>query len=416
MLELTKPSFSSYVSFDIETTGLGAGAQIVEIGAAKVTSGKVTETFSKLVNPTIKMDPRASAVNGITDSMLVAQPPISAVIRDFVSFIGGSILVGHNIKNFDLFYIQSAADREGLSLQNSYFDTMLFARRMRHKFGWTKIGLEYLMHTLSLPRNDAHRALGDSLDVAAFYSKICDPGLQNHISNASKSSGAHSAPGKAWSAWERHIHSQTEQLKRQIRAAQNDTKPVSVDKAASSAKFIGSSSIYTASLTECSCTDYRTRKLPCKHMYRLASELRMHTLRLDISYSEIDNAVLKDEMPAEIRLADPNLEKHLAQCIKFSNEPVLVSKFINQINEALSEKGKIKLQARAITDLLLKNGYLELDEYNQQIASTKGISSGITSMEQQKQTGEKYMQNLYSESGQKLLFKYAIIALHEKLC
>ena len=430
MLERMKPDFSSYVAIDIETTGLGADARIVEIGAAKVIDGAVTDTLSQLVNPSIKMNPSASAVNGITDQMLTGKPPIGSVIKHFAEFVGGHTLVGHNIKQFDLRYILKAAASEGLRLENSYFDTLLFARNMQYKFGWQKASLEYLMQALGLKRNDAHRALGDALDVAQLYSKLQSMTAQGYRAPSRSKALTRNAGDSRWGNWDSHIHNQDEQIKRQIRAAPNDMNPVSVDRAASTAKFGGTDSVHTACLTECSCVDFRTRKLPCKHIYRLASELGLYKLNINISYSEIDNEVLKNirKLKAELRQnpnkakivdaskqSEVNLSQHLEQCVEPTEELIAVTSFISKINAALSEKGKLKLQARSVTDILLKDGYLELDAKGQRVASAKGTLTGISTQEKQKETGEHYTQNLYNKTGQQLLLRYAIIALQENL-
>lgn len=54
---LEQPRFSSFVVFDIETTGTygaanGDGpAEITEIGAVRVVDSQITQLFSELVNP-----------------------------------------------------------------------------------------------------------------------------------------------------------------------------------------------------------------------------------------------------------------------------------------------------------------------------------------------------------------------------
>ena len=41
-----------YVCFDLETTGFGKTAEIIEIGAIKVRDGTTVDKFSELVKPT----------------------------------------------------------------------------------------------------------------------------------------------------------------------------------------------------------------------------------------------------------------------------------------------------------------------------------------------------------------------------
>ena len=45
-----------YVALDLETSGLNPSEnQIIEIGMAKVCDGEITETYSRLLNPSVKI-------------------------------------------------------------------------------------------------------------------------------------------------------------------------------------------------------------------------------------------------------------------------------------------------------------------------------------------------------------------------
>jgi hypothetical protein len=72
--------------------------------------------------------------------------------------------------------------------------------------------------------------------------------------------------------WENIDHKDPEQLKRQKYARRVGI--VMINKKEKAGIFEGScGSIYNASLESCTCTDFEQRKLPCKHIYRLAYEL-----------------------------------------------------------------------------------------------------------------------------------------------
>ncbi len=68
-------------------------------------------------------------------------------------------------------------------------------------------------------------------------------------------------------------HQDGEQAKRIAKAKTAECTPLSVSSETQSGEFSGSSGVYHTTLEECSCVDFRRRKLPCKHMYRLAMEL-----------------------------------------------------------------------------------------------------------------------------------------------
>ena len=79
---------------------------------------------------------------------------------------------------------------------------------------------------------------------------------------------------KDWSDWDYSVHCDKAQTDRQSRAT---TYPFSfkINKQSKSARFSSSTSLpyYDTTLSSCTCMDFQERKLPCKHIYRLALEL-----------------------------------------------------------------------------------------------------------------------------------------------
>lgn len=64
-----------------------------------------------------------------------------------------------------------------------------------------------------------------------------------------------------------------EQVSRIASSKKAECTPVSVDREKQTGIFSGSHGVYNTSLEKCNCGDYVRRRLPCKHMYRLAAEL-----------------------------------------------------------------------------------------------------------------------------------------------
>ena len=60
-----------FIAFDVETTGLFNDDRIVELGAVVFEEGVVASRFGTLVNPGIPIGEKASAVNHITNGMLL---------------------------------------------------------------------------------------------------------------------------------------------------------------------------------------------------------------------------------------------------------------------------------------------------------------------------------------------------------
>ena len=150
-----------FVAFDLETTGLSPQLdRIVEIGAVKFVDGREVARYGLLVNPEMSMPPGASAVNGITDAMLVGKPTIREVLPEFLAFIDQAVLVAHNA-SFDLGFISSAMGRLGRGrLTNDFVDTRVMAQKAFS--GRSNYKLQSLAVDLGVKALDAHRAEDDA--------------------------------------------------------------------------------------------------------------------------------------------------------------------------------------------------------------------------------------------------------------
>lgn len=174
-VEKKEPDFDSFVAFDLETSGsLGSAsgdlpAKITEIGAVKVENGVITARFSELCNPGRPITPTVAELTGITDEMVAQKPPVGEILRRFVEFVGDAILVGHGIKNSDMKFLESAARFEGIALENLYFDTFLYAKRVKERIELDGLGLEALAKQLGVIQSRAHRALADAETAAGVY-------------------------------------------------------------------------------------------------------------------------------------------------------------------------------------------------------------------------------------------------------
>ncbi len=178
MREIAEPSFDSFVCFDIETTGtFGAAngdgpAEITEIGAVKVIDGEIVDRQDWLCNPGRRIVPQIARLTHITDDMVADAPTIGEVLCSFRDFSAGLPLVGHNIKRSDLHYIERAARKTGVTLENEYFDTYLFAKTLQKANGWENVKLETLSAVFGIAQPDAHRAWCDAEANVGVYFKL----------------------------------------------------------------------------------------------------------------------------------------------------------------------------------------------------------------------------------------------------
>ncbi len=95
--------------------------------------------------------------------------------------------------------------------------------------------------------------------------------------------------------WPVEIHESLEQQQRLERARSPKTKPISIDKNMEEGVFQGSGhSSYKTTLNQCTCIDFVRRKLPCKHIYRLAIEIGLLALKVEAQFS-LDTAIAELE-------------------------------------------------------------------------------------------------------------------------
>lgn len=160
---------TSYVSIDLETTGLNPKLdKIIEIGGVKVIEGVQVATFSTLIHPGRKLEERICELTGISDEMLTDAPDMADVLPSLLFFLEELPLLGHKIL-FDYSFLKKAAVDRKLSFEKEGIDTLKIARR--YCLGAEKKSLEYLCEYYGI-RHQAHRALGDAHATSALYQKL----------------------------------------------------------------------------------------------------------------------------------------------------------------------------------------------------------------------------------------------------
>jgi DNA polymerase III subunit epsilon len=121
----------TFVVLDLETTGTVPGqSRIIEVAAAKFRGGECLGTFQTLVNPGCGLPPFIVALTGITEALVVPAPSIDEVLPTLGEFIGGAVLVGHNLR-FDTAFLDADLLARGRPrLANARVDTLTLARRL----------------------------------------------------------------------------------------------------------------------------------------------------------------------------------------------------------------------------------------------------------------------------------------------
>jgi len=151
------------VVFDLETTGLSASRdRMCEIGAVRVRSLAIDETFETLVDPGVVLPPTIAALTGITAGELRGAPRAELAVRRFLAFAGDAPLVAHNAR-FDVGFLDRAVEQlTGQRVAAAVVDTVWLARRLLHRRS-ERFSLQQLAHFFGTTWQPCHRALPDAL-------------------------------------------------------------------------------------------------------------------------------------------------------------------------------------------------------------------------------------------------------------
>lgn len=163
---------NNYVAIDIETTGLDSMYdEIIELGAIKYCNNIEVSRFQQLVKPSDKISDFIEDLTGITNTMVTGAPSIDTVLPSYLEFIGGGILLGHNI-SFDINFIYDKATDLGLSaFSNDYIDTMRISHRLYPKEHTHT--LSALCDRLKIHQPIEHRAIADCARTQLCYQAMC---------------------------------------------------------------------------------------------------------------------------------------------------------------------------------------------------------------------------------------------------
>ncbi|MGI6174902.1 MAG: PolC-type DNA polymerase III [Christensenellales bacterium] len=158
---------STFVVFDIETTGLMPQKDaITEIGAVKIVGGDVIDTFASFVNPMRPIPQQITKLTGITDEMVQDAPETKQVLKEFLAFSKGCVLMAHNAP-FDMGFINVFAKRAGLELDNPVVDTLELSRKLFSELKSHKLNI--LAKHLGIDMGSHHRAVDDARTTGQIW-------------------------------------------------------------------------------------------------------------------------------------------------------------------------------------------------------------------------------------------------------
>lgn len=157
-----------YVAVDIETTGLGRDARIIELGAVRIRRGRKVASYSQLVNPQIPIPAKVTQITGITDHDVKGKPTIDKALPRFYAFCGKDTWIGHNIHRFDIPIIKHEAERVGAGIPDiSFYDTLEISQVYLPQLDHHR--LKDLIRYFGVAKTERHRAADDAAQTAQIF-------------------------------------------------------------------------------------------------------------------------------------------------------------------------------------------------------------------------------------------------------
>lgn len=167
-------------------------------------------------------------------------------------------------------------------------------------------------------------------------------------------------------SWSEDIHKSEAQQKRMANAASSALTPIDVNYKNKTATFSGHHGIYQTALDSCSCRDFYTRKLPCKHIYRLAHEIQHIDLGQPVMHSvdAVINPDIEDRADKAIRIGtiiDELPESNYAAILSVLQTIKELGRPQSTINSAI-EQLEFKMQSKKITSRISTDGILYFEK------------------------------------------------------
>ena len=166
---------STYVFFDLETTGLSCiFDEIIEFGAIKVKDGIVIDRIDILIKPKNKISAFTTKLTNITNEMLEDKNSIEDELDNIKAFLGDNILVAHNA-SFDIGFLEMAFDNK---IANPLIDTLPLSRFLFQGEKSYTLGSMCRLNGVDYDESSAHRGDYDAEVLKDLYINAILPKLE----------------------------------------------------------------------------------------------------------------------------------------------------------------------------------------------------------------------------------------------
>ena len=160
---------ADFVVVDLETTGAKTPpCRVTEIGAYRISGGRVVAEFQTLINPETIIPPFIVELTGITNRMVKDAPRFGDIAPRWLEFASDAVLVAHNA-SFDVRFLNHEIARvfPGRRMANSHLCTVRLSRSVVP--GLSNYRLQTVAEHFDIQILNRHRAAGDALATAEIF-------------------------------------------------------------------------------------------------------------------------------------------------------------------------------------------------------------------------------------------------------
>ena len=162
-----------YAVIDIETSGGKFNEEkIIEIAIIIFDGKKIKETFSRLINPGLKVDYYVQKLTGIKSSDLKNKDFFKKYAKGIYELIKGKIIIGHNVE-YDYRVLKNELKACKIELSEKSICTIELCK-MKYK-DLDFYNLKFLSKHFDIELNNHHRALDDAKATLSLF-KILNNG------------------------------------------------------------------------------------------------------------------------------------------------------------------------------------------------------------------------------------------------
>ena len=166
-----------HVAVDVETTGLdpAGGDRVISVGCVELEERQLTgRTFYKLIHPQRSIPEESSRIHGITDQEVAGAPLFADLAEEFLDFVRGAELIGHNLE-FDRSFLDEELRRAGRTERLTQLCGLVCTLKMaRARYPTQRNNLDALSFRLGVASDTRghHNALEDAQLTAGVWLRM----------------------------------------------------------------------------------------------------------------------------------------------------------------------------------------------------------------------------------------------------